>query len=128
MANITLAIPDEIHKKMKKYKEIRWSEVVRRAIVEHIKKIEEGGFELTTKQLLKELGEDFRKSLDELSLEKAVEGYEKMRDAEWKRPSTTQQTDRSIQQRRDSTRLHNHTEPNRVSKGNRFQSQSLIPI
>jgi hypothetical protein len=90
MANITLAIPDDIHKKMKKYREIKWSEVVRRAIVEHIKKLEEGGFELTTKELLEELGEDFRKSLSELSLEKAVEGYEKMRDAEWKRISTTQ--------------------------------------
>ena len=90
MANITLAIPNDIYIKMKKYKEIRWSEVVRRAIVEYIKKLEEGGFELTTRELLEELGEDFRKSLNELSFEKAVEGYEKMRDAEWRRTSTTQ--------------------------------------
>ncbi|MFQ6052304.1 MAG: hypothetical protein ACE5K4_11530 [Candidatus Hydrothermarchaeota archaeon] len=90
MPNITLAIPEDIYRKMKKYKEIRWSEVVRRAIVEHIKKMEEGGFELTTKEILEDLGEDFRKSLSELSLEKAIEGYEKMRDAEWKRISTIQ--------------------------------------
>ena len=32
MANITLAIPDELHAKMKLMKEIRWSEVSRAAI------------------------------------------------------------------------------------------------
>jgi len=89
MANITLAIPDDVYRKMKEYREIRWSEIVRRAIVEYIKKLEEGGFELTTGELLEELGEDFRKSMSELSLERAVEGYGKMRDAEWKRTSTT---------------------------------------
>ena len=32
MANITLAIPEELHRKMKLMKEIRWSEVSRAAI------------------------------------------------------------------------------------------------
>ena len=39
MANITLAVPDELHKKMKKMSDIRWSEVARRAIE---RKIAEG--------------------------------------------------------------------------------------
>ncbi|MEM0328482.1 MAG: hypothetical protein QXN53_07920 [Thermoproteota archaeon] len=90
MANITLAIPDEIYKKMKKYKEIKWSEVVRRAIVDYIRRIEEGGFSITSEELLEELGEDFKKKLNELSDEKAIEGYEKIRDMEWKEISTTQ--------------------------------------
>jgi predicted CopG family antitoxin len=89
MANITLSIPDDIYKKMKKHREVKWSEVVRRAILEYLKRIEEGGFEMTTKELLKELGEEFKKSLEELSIAKAIEGYEKARDAEWKRISTT---------------------------------------
>lgn len=88
--NITLAIPDDIYKKMKKYKEIKWSEVVRRAIIDYIKKLEEGGFETTTKEILEEMDEGFKKSLEELSFENAVEGYEKMRDAEWRRTYTTQ--------------------------------------
>lgn len=50
-----------------------------------MRKLEEKGFEITTKNLLKELGDDFRKTLSELGFEKAVKGYEKMRDAEWKR-------------------------------------------
>ncbi len=36
MTNITLAIPDPVHKKMKQFSEIRWSEVARKAIVEKI--------------------------------------------------------------------------------------------
>lgn len=32
MPNITLSIPEDLHKKMKDHKSIRWSEVVREAI------------------------------------------------------------------------------------------------
>ncbi|MFX1294055.1 MAG: hypothetical protein ACFFD2_04250 [Promethearchaeota archaeon] len=38
--NITLSIPDEIYKIMKKYKEIRWSEIARQAIEKFSKKLE----------------------------------------------------------------------------------------
>lgn len=41
--------------------------------------------EIITKYLLEELGEDFKKTLSELSFEKAAKGYKKMRDAEWNR-------------------------------------------
>lgn len=41
--------------------------------------------EITTKDLLEELGEDFKKTLSELSFEKAAKGYKKMKDAEWNR-------------------------------------------
>jgi len=74
---------------MKKYREVKWSEVVRKAIVEYLKWLEEGGLEETTVELLDELGEEFRESLKKLSLEDALSGYEKMRDAEWKRTSMT---------------------------------------
>lgn len=87
MTNITLSIPNEVHVKMKMHKEIRWSEVVRRAITEYMEKLEEKGSEITTKDLLEELGDDFRKSLNELSFEKSAKGYKKMRDAQWKRVS-----------------------------------------
>ena len=73
---------------MKKYREVRWSEVVRKAIVEYLRRLEEGGFELTTKELLDELGEDFKESLKKLSFEDSLRGYERMREAEWRRSST----------------------------------------
>ena len=36
MPNITLAVSDELMKKMKKFSEIRWSEIARRAIQERV--------------------------------------------------------------------------------------------
>lgn len=40
MTNMTLALPEELHKLMQKYKEIRWSEVARQAMWEKAKKLE----------------------------------------------------------------------------------------
>ncbi len=88
MPNITLSIPEDVYRKMKEYSEIKWSEVVRKAIVDYLRKLEESKTEISAKELLEELGDDFKRSLDELDIEKAIRGYEKMRDAEWKRIST----------------------------------------
>lgn len=40
MTNMTLAIPEELNKIMKKHKEIKWSEVARQAIWIHARKVE----------------------------------------------------------------------------------------
>jgi len=40
MANLTLAIPEELHRKMKKYSDIRWSEVARQTIQQRIEDLE----------------------------------------------------------------------------------------
>ncbi len=79
MTNITLSIPDEVYVMMKMHKEIRWSEVVRKAITEYIGKLEEKGFEITTEDLLDELDDGYKNTLSELSFVKAAKGYEKMR-------------------------------------------------
>ena len=39
MPNITLSIPEEIHRIMKKHREMRWSEIARRAILEEVGKL-----------------------------------------------------------------------------------------
>jgi hypothetical protein len=36
MTNVTLAIPEDLHEKMKRHTEIRWSEVVRKSISQKI--------------------------------------------------------------------------------------------
>lgn len=41
MTNITLSIPEELHKKMKQLSDIRWSEIARRAIEQRINDLEE---------------------------------------------------------------------------------------
>ena len=40
MPNLTLSIPEELHEKMKRHSEIRWSEVVRKTISERIEDLE----------------------------------------------------------------------------------------
>jgi len=40
MTNITLAIPEDLHTKMKEHSEIRWSEVVRKTISQKIEDLE----------------------------------------------------------------------------------------
>ena len=40
MANITLTIPENLHKKLKQRNEIRWSEVVRRILQKNIEQLE----------------------------------------------------------------------------------------
>ena len=39
MANMTLSIPEDVYQIVKSHKEIRWSEVARRAIVDYAKKV-----------------------------------------------------------------------------------------
>jgi len=40
MTNITLAIPEDLHTKMKEHSEIRWSEVVRKTISQKIEELD----------------------------------------------------------------------------------------
>ena len=40
MANITLALPESVHRIVKQHKEIRWSEIARAAISRHAAKLE----------------------------------------------------------------------------------------
>ena len=85
MPNITLSIPPRIYKKMKRHKEVKWSEVARKAIIEYLEKLEEGELEVSSEELLEELGEDFVKELESIPDEKFEEYYKKARGAEWKR-------------------------------------------
>jgi len=40
MVNMTLALPDELHEIIRKHTDIKWSEVARKALWEHARKIE----------------------------------------------------------------------------------------
>ena len=40
MTNVTLAVPEDLHKIMQKHKDIKWSEVARQAIREKARKLE----------------------------------------------------------------------------------------
>lgn len=40
MVNITLAIPENLKEKLQKHKEVNWSAVTRRALEEHLRRME----------------------------------------------------------------------------------------
>jgi hypothetical protein len=40
MVNMTLAIPQDLHELIRKYDEVKWSEVARKAMWEHAKRLE----------------------------------------------------------------------------------------
>jgi len=88
MPNMTISIPDELYKRMKSHPEIRWSEIVRKAIVEYLERLKpEEVLEVhDLLDVIRETGID----IDSIPIEKAAEHYERMRELEWKRSSTTQ--------------------------------------
>jgi len=90
MPNMTISIPDELYKRMKKYSEVRWSEVVRKALAEYIVRLEitERGT-MPSAELAKML-KDSNLDVSSISLEKAIKHYERARELEWKRSSTIQ--------------------------------------
>ncbi|MEM1565471.1 MAG: ribbon-helix-helix domain-containing protein [Candidatus Bathyarchaeia archaeon] len=91
MVNITVSIPEELYKKMKKYSEVRWSEVVRKALADYVRRLEIMERGVVPSEKLMELLRESSLDLSDVSLEKALEFYNKARELEWKRlPSTTQ--------------------------------------
>ena len=40
MTNMTLAVPEDLHEIMRKHSETRWSEIARKALWEHARKLE----------------------------------------------------------------------------------------
>ncbi len=90
MVNITVSVPEELYEKMRRFSEVKWSEIVRRALVEYVMRLEvvERGVVSSEDlaRMLKESGFD----VDSISLEKAIDYYEKARELEWKRLSTIQ--------------------------------------
>lgn len=88
MPNLTLSIPEEVYRRMKRRTDVRWSEVARRAIVERLEGLEGPvEFYVSTselKDMIAEAGVD----LEKIPVEKAIDHYRKMRELGWKRIST----------------------------------------
>lgn len=74
MVNVTLAVPEELHKIMRQHPEIKWSEIARRAMWEYAKKLELMN-RITSKSKLTE--KDVFE-LDSKMKEKLLRRYEKL--------------------------------------------------
>jgi len=90
MANLTVSIPKELCEKMKRHSEVKWSEVVRKALVDYVDRLElvEGGVipMKTLAKRMKEKGMDVSK----IDLEQAIKYYEEGRKLGRKRLSMIQ--------------------------------------
>ena len=73
MGNITLSIPDEIHKDMRHFSEIKWSEVTREFLSEKVKRA----------LILKKLDESLKDS--KLTDEDCLRLGRKIKEGMWKR-------------------------------------------
>ena len=90
MANITLSVPEEVYRRMKRRRDVRWSEVAREAILERLERLEGPvGFSASTSDLARLLAKS-GVNLTEVSVEEAIQYYVKMRELEWRRTSTIQ--------------------------------------
>ncbi len=90
MPNITVSIPEELYRKMKRYSEVKWSGVVRKALAEYMGRLEAMERGVVSSNKLAELLRESKLDVSSISLEKAIEHYEMMRELEWKRSSTIQ--------------------------------------
>jgi len=61
MPNITLAIPNELHKKLRKYSEIRWSQVIKKMLEKRLEDLET--MEKLTKKDVDEIGDLIKKGI-----------------------------------------------------------------
>lgn len=90
MVNITTSIPKDLHDKMKKYSEVKWSEVVRKALAEYIARLEIVERGIVSSEKLATMLRESKLDVSSITLEKALEHYDEGRKLEWKRLSTTQ--------------------------------------
>lgn len=86
---LTIAIPDDLYKKMKKYREIKWSEVARKAIEEYIRRLELSEKEMSSDKICEILGID-HSVFEKIPIKKAEKFARDLRNLEWKRSSTIQ--------------------------------------
>jgi hypothetical protein len=90
MGNITLSVPEEIYRRMKRRRDVKWSEVAREAIVERLEQLEGPvGFSAAPSDLARLIAES-GVNLEQIPVEAAVRYYKKMRELEWRRASTIQ--------------------------------------
>jgi len=88
MVNVTVSIPESLYRKMKKFSEVKWSEVVRKALVDYVMRLEVMERGVMSSDELSDMLKGARLDVGSISLDKAVEFYEKARELEWKRSST----------------------------------------
>ncbi len=82
MAHITLSVPEQVYKEMKKHPEIKWSEVARKSIIEKTNLLKKS---MHANDLFKLLSPETRKSIEAADEKEWRDFYKKSKEKEWKR-------------------------------------------
>jgi hypothetical protein len=81
MTNVTFSVDEEIHKKMKFHPEIKWTEILRRAILDYLIKIEETNV-ISMKELRNQLDEETLSMIESLNENDEITFYEEIKKME----------------------------------------------
>ena len=84
MTNITFSVDDELHKKMKEHPEIKWTEILRQAIANYLKKVEEIDV-LPITEFRNRLNPKLLKKIDNLRVNDEINSYKEMKKMEEER-------------------------------------------
>jgi len=84
MTNITFSVDDDIHKKMKSHPEIKWTEILRRSILDYLKEIEERNV-VSIEELRNQLNEKTLSTIESLEENEEIVFYEEVQKKEKER-------------------------------------------
>jgi Arc/MetJ-type ribon-helix-helix transcriptional regulator len=89
--NFTVRIPRQLYERMKEHREVNWSEVIRRAIEEYLRRLEETETSIPSERLVEELLKMGLKPdmLKPLSPEDEERLYRDLRERTWERVRST---------------------------------------
>lgn len=65
MKNITLSVPEELHKKLKNHNEVKWSQVIRDILRKKVKELEEMEKILSKSELTSEDAKEISDKIDD---------------------------------------------------------------
>ena len=73
MGNITLSVPESVHKEMKHFSEIKWSDVARKAIIERVETLKMAEKLANKSKLTEEEVKIFSKKIKSLATKRFLE-------------------------------------------------------
>ncbi len=82
MVHITLSIPDDVYREMKKHPEIKWSEIARHSIIQKTTLLKN---KMHSHDLFNLLSPEMKKGIGMASEKTAIKFYKKMKRKSWKR-------------------------------------------
>ncbi|MHA1197032.1 MAG: hypothetical protein ACTSRH_08195 [Promethearchaeota archaeon] len=95
MVDITFSVDEDIHKKMKEHPEVNWTEILRQAIIDHFKKIEEIDI-ISIKDFKKRFDQELIKEIEKLDYRIEILFYKNIKEMEKKRQEHLKESEETV--------------------------------